>query len=206
MSTIQVLKPVVLDYATVLPFPGGRSGSFVATLTGAATLANVANPIEGAKYTYMFIQDSTGHTLGISNRIRVATGAVPNLSPGPGARDVYEFWVYGGYAHLISTKSDLRLHVAAPTLPTASTGVAGVINVAWTNNEAAVTSYEVYRGDSQFTVPDDIQFFTLVATTTSASYADTDVTPATEYWYAVRAFIGTDPSDVAGTQAAGTAT
>lgn len=206
MSVIQVLKPEVLQYATTIPFPGGRVGSYIVTMTGDATLANIDNPVEGARYTYLFIQDSTGgRVLSLSNRIRVASGTVPVLTTEAGARDLLEFWSYGGYAYLTSIKQDLRIHVSPPTSITPSTGVVGQIDITWTNPQAGATSYEIYRGIDPLLGQDDIQFMDLVGTSTTTSYSDTTAVPMTDYYYAVRTFVDTAASLYAGSLSAGSA-
>ena len=70
----------------------------------------------------------------------------------------------------------------------------GQINLSWTDNASNETGFRIERSS-------DGTSFTEISTvgTNVTSYADTGLSAATQYWYRVRAYNGSGPSDYSGT-------
>jgi len=65
------------------------------TMTENTTLASPSNQVEGAVYTFKFVQDSTPRTLAFNSVYKFPQGVVPVVSTGSGAVDIFTFYSDG---------------------------------------------------------------------------------------------------------------
>jgi hypothetical protein len=182
------------------PTPPQPASGLTATAASSAAinLAWTASPTSGVTYT-VFRSTTAGFTAGAANQIATGLTGLTYTSSGLAASTTYYFLVQANNAGGASASSNQATATTqAATLPAAPTGLTATaasstaINLAWTASTTSGVTYSVFRSTtSGFTAGAANQIATGL---TAVTYADSGLTPSTQYYYLARANNGAGAS------------